>query len=75
VVEAQVLMSGADLSPEGISSKRQGHMGDMNRILLGVFVVFLVLIGGGVAVLAAWDIPAPVHHQEVPVPNDRLSLQ
>jgi hypothetical protein len=50
-------------------------MGDMNRLLLGVFVVFLVLIGGGVAVLAAWDMPAPVHQQEVPVPNDRLSLQ
>jgi hypothetical protein len=50
-------------------------MGDMNRLLLGVFVVLFVLIGGGIAVLAAWDLPAKVHHQEVPVPNDRLSLQ
>jgi len=50
-------------------------MGDMNRILLGVLAVFLVLICGGVAVLAAWDLPAPVKQQEVPVPNDRLSLQ
>jgi hypothetical protein len=50
-------------------------MGDMNRLLLGVFVVFLVLIGGGIAVLAVLDVAASVHHQEVPVPNDRLSLQ
>jgi hypothetical protein len=50
-------------------------MGDMNRLLLGVFAVFLVLIGGGLVVLAAWDIPVPVHQQEVPIPNDRLSLQ
>lgn len=47
----------------------------MNRLLLGVLVVFLVVICGGVAVLAFIDVPAPVHQQEVPVPNDRLSLQ
>ncbi|HVJ43645.1 MAG TPA: hypothetical protein VM639_19240 [Dongiaceae bacterium] len=47
----------------------------MNRLLIGVFVVFLVIIVGGIAVLAAWDLPAPVQHQEVPIPNDRLSLQ
>lgn len=47
----------------------------MNKILLGVLAAFLVVICGGVAVLAAWDLPAPVHQQEVSVPNDRLSLQ
>jgi len=50
-------------------------MGKMNRLFIGVCVAFLVLVGGGIAVLAALDVPAPVKHQEVPIPNDRLSLQ
>ncbi len=47
----------------------------MNRALIGIVVALIVIIGGGLAVLAAWDLPAPTAKMEVQVPNDRLSLQ
>jgi hypothetical protein len=47
----------------------------MSRALIGIVVAVIVIIGGGVTVLAVWDLPAPTAKMEVQVPNDRLSLQ
>ena len=47
----------------------------MHKALLGLLIAVIVIIGGAVAVLAAWDLPAPSAQMEVQIPNDRLSLQ
>jgi hypothetical protein len=42
------------------------------RTLLIIFVAFIVVILGGLAVLATIDIPAPKTRIERTIPNDRL---
>jgi hypothetical protein len=51
------------------------EFGYMHKALLGLLIAVIVIIGGAVAVLAAWDLPAPTAQMEVQIPNDRLSLQ
>ena len=45
----------------------------MNRLSKIVLVVILVVIGGGVAFLATWDIPPPSHKVEKVLDNARFS--
>ena len=40
---------------------------------LTLIVVLAVVIGGGLAFLASWDIPAPTATMEKDIPNDRLA--
>jgi hypothetical protein len=42
------------------------------RVLLWVLVALLLLVIAGVVYLMVADVPAPVHHVERVVPNDRL---
>ncbi len=44
----------------------------MARVTLAIVVLILVALGGGVAFLAAWDIPPPTRSVEKVIPNDRL---
>ena len=37
-----------------------------------VLVLFLLILGGGAAFLATWDIPAPVSKVERVLPDDRF---
>ncbi|MDY0882454.1 hypothetical protein ACFPL7_22960 [Dongia soli] len=65
-------MNGSD---RGFAASCLGKFGYMHKALLGLFIAVIVIIGGAVAVLAAWDLPAPTAQMEVQIPNDRLSLQ
>jgi hypothetical protein len=42
------------------------------RFLLWVFVALLVIVIAGVAYLMTANVPAPTHHVERVIPNDRL---
>jgi hypothetical protein len=42
------------------------------RPLVIVFVVLLLLIGGGILVLGSGDLPAPTKRVEKAVPGDKL---
>jgi hypothetical protein len=43
------------------------------RFLVRMFVLLtLAVVVGGVAFLATWDIPAPTHHVEKTISNDRF---
>ena len=43
------------------------------RFLLRFFLFLLVTVAvGGVAFLATWDIPSPMHRVEKTIPNDRF---
>lgn len=42
------------------------------RFLLWVFVAVLLLVVAGVVYLMVANVPAPVHHVERVIPNDRL---
>lgn len=44
----------------------------MARMSLILVATLVVLIGGGVAFLASWDIPAPRGKVEKVIPADRL---
>ncbi|NQV47881.1 MAG: hypothetical protein HQ504_08875 [Rhodospirillaceae bacterium] len=44
----------------------------MRNISRLVFVVVMLLIFGGAAFLATWDIPAPVTQVEKVLPDDRF---
>ena len=44
----------------------------MTRVIFAVVGVLVVLIGGGLVYLAAFDIPAPRTKIEKVIPNDRL---
>lgn len=44
----------------------------MTRVIVVVAGLLLVVVGGGFAYLAAFDIPAPRAKIEKPIPNDRL---
>jgi hypothetical protein len=47
----------------------------MSRLVM-VLVVLLLLGAGGMAVfLALWEPPMPPGTMEIPIPNDRLSIQ
>lgn len=59
----------------GLAARSLREFGYMHKALLGLLIAVIVIIGGAVAVLAAWDLPAPSAQMEVQIPNDRLSLQ
>lgn len=42
------------------------------RVLLLVLVALLVIVVAGVVYLMVADVPAPTHHVERVIPNDRL---
>lgn len=44
----------------------------MKKGFLWVFLLLLVAAGGGVAFLAAWDIPAPTASVERVIPDERF---
>jgi hypothetical protein len=44
----------------------------MARMSFILFAALVVLVGGGVAFLAGWDIPAPRSKVEKVIPADRL---
>ncbi len=48
-------------------------MTPMLKLTLIVVLVVAVVIGGGLAFLASWDIPAPTATMEKDIPNDRLA--
>ena len=43
------------------------------RLTLIAVLVAVVVIGGGLAFLASWDIPAPTVTMEKDIPNDRFA--
>jgi hypothetical protein len=47
----------------------------MNRSILGIIVAILVLLVAGVVFLGTYQQPPTTTRTEVPIPNDRLSLQ
>lgn len=44
----------------------------MSRVLSVLIVLILLVLGGGMAVLAAWDLPAPSKTVEKVLPDDRF---
>ncbi|HYD69642.1 hypothetical protein [Azospirillum sp.] len=44
----------------------------MSRALSVLILLLLVVIGGGMAFLAAWDMPAPSKTVEKVIPDDRF---
>lgn len=44
----------------------------MGRLLLWVLIIVIVIVGAGVVYLMVANVPAPVHHVEQVIPNDRL---
>ena len=44
----------------------------MKRMSVVIFVLLLAAVGGGVVVLATWDIPAPVTTVERVLPDERF---
>lgn len=44
----------------------------MSPLLRILIIVVVVLLVGGVAVLAMWQMPAPKTHVEKIIPNDRF---
>ena len=44
----------------------------MSRIVSVFFVLLLLVVGGGMAVLATWDMPAPSRTVEKVIPDDRF---
>ncbi len=42
----------------------------MSKFWLAVFVLLLILLGGGLVYLMNWDIPAPSHKVEKTLPDD-----
>ncbi|WP_185973791.1 hypothetical protein [Ferrovibrio terrae] len=44
----------------------------MARLSMIMGLVLILLVGGGVAFLASWDIPAPRSKVEKVIPADRL---
>lgn len=47
----------------------------MNKLLMFLLVTLIVLIGGGTAFLAFWEPVLQPGTVEIPIPNERLSLQ
>ncbi|AWJ84341.1 hypothetical protein TSH58p_12870 [Azospirillum sp. TSH58] len=44
----------------------------MSRVISVLFVLFLFVIGGGMAFLASWDMPAPSKTVEKVIPDERF---
>ncbi len=44
----------------------------MNKFILFFVILLIVLIGGGLAFLATWEIPAPSHNIEKVLDNDKF---
>lgn len=44
----------------------------MSRFLSVLIVLFLLVIGGGMAVLATWDMPVPSKTVEKVLPDERF---
>ena len=44
----------------------------MSKVVRAVFILIAVIVVGGGAALAMWDIPAPSAKVEKAVPDDRL---
>jgi hypothetical protein len=44
----------------------------MRKLTLFLVILLLVVIAGGIAVLAFWELPPPVTTMEKTIPNDRL---
>jgi hypothetical protein len=47
----------------------------MSKLLMVLLVVLVVGVGGMAVFLALWEPPMPPGTVEIPIPNDRLSLQ
>jgi hypothetical protein len=47
----------------------------MSKLVMVLVVVLLVGVGGMAVFLALWEPPMPPGTVEIPIPNDRLSLQ
>jgi hypothetical protein len=47
----------------------------MGRIFMGIVAVVAVALVGGVIFLGTYHLPPSTAKTEVPIPNDRLSLQ
>lgn len=47
----------------------------MGKLILFLFVTLVILVGGGTAFLAFWEPPIQPGTLEIPIPNERLSLQ
>lgn len=64
-------LTGADLAaPSGCRI----HTGEAHmRIGLVLFILFLLIIGGGAVFLMTYDIPAPAEQIEKVIPNDRFA--
>ncbi len=45
----------------------------MNAVVKSLLILILIAVGGGIAFLAAWDIPPPTHPVEQIIPNDRFA--
>ena len=44
----------------------------MSRVISVLFVLLLFVIGGGMAFLASWDMPAPSRSVEKVIPDERF---
>lgn len=44
----------------------------MNRFLFVLLVLVLLVVGGGMAVLATWDLPVPTGTVEKVIPDERF---
>ena len=44
----------------------------MSRVISVLFVLLLFVVGGGMAFLASWDMPAPSKTVEKVIPDERF---
>ncbi|HEY4636470.1 MAG TPA: hypothetical protein VIG92_07920 [Rhodospirillales bacterium] len=44
----------------------------MRNVSRAVFLLVVIMLGGGAVFLATWDIPAPVNKVERVLPDDRF---
>ena len=44
----------------------------MSRVISVLFVLLLLVVGGGMAFLASWDMPAPSKTVEKVIPDERF---
>jgi hypothetical protein len=44
----------------------------MLKLTFAIIVIVVLLLGGGIAYLALWDIPAPTQPVEKVIPDERL---
>ncbi|NKB56060.1 MAG: hypothetical protein GKS00_06965 [Alphaproteobacteria bacterium] len=56
-----------------IGWERGQRIGLMRKFTLFLIILLLVTVGGGLAFLATWDIPAPSQKVEKVLDNDRFA--